>query len=247
MFKKLSTVTGIFLLSSVVLSAGKAQAQLTQVYEFENFNPGGGDISAGGFFTVTDTSDFGVVNFPNEFQDWNITLTNSSNGDTATLTPANSELNTVDIDVDVTTILTGVETEVSVTLPYLDNVSVDSTDVDFSTASDLIAGSFQIQSTDSLVDNQFLLINAVNVGDLIDNPLVTVGSLPDTVTETLVLNGIQSSVDVLNGDLTFQAVAQDSTAVPFEFTPSLGILIAGAMWWGVSRYKKQAQANQTGV
>ena len=232
MFNKLSTVAGVFLLGSVVLSAGKAQAQLTQVYEFENFNPGGGAISAGGFFTIADTSDFGVVNFPDEFQDWNITLTNNSLGTSTTLTPDNSSLNQVTIETDP---ITG-----TVTIPYLDDVAVNSNEVDFGTADDLIAGSFQIQANDALIDDQLLLLNTVNTDAL--------GITTNTVTETLIFGGVQSSVDVLGGDLSFQAIAQDGSAsVPFEFSPSLGILIAGAMWWGVSRYKKQAQASQTGV
>lgn len=67
-FSKSLTV-GIAILSSVVL-ASKAEAI---IYEFENYNPGGGDVTANGFFDLS-TSAGETINWATDVNSFSITL-----------------------------------------------------------------------------------------------------------------------------------------------------------------------------
>ena len=249
MFNKSNSVASAFLIGSVILTAGKAQAQ-SRNYFFDDFNPGNGPITASGFFTIANPPDVGVsreVDFDSDLVDWRVELVNttildSSIENTSILTQANSRINRV-------------VTAIGETLPYLEGVTVTDTTLDFTTANSLIPRGFRIESNDSLLDDQLLITTAVSTENL---PIVDGAVLGDGITtETIILtsdippivsfsvpsgfegdvplNALESSQSSASTDSpTLQA---NAAAVPFEFSPSLGLLMIGSAW-GILRVKK---------
>lgn len=77
MQNKLSILTGIILLGSIVTNAKKAEAI---IFEFNDFNPSGNAAqdTASGFFEINDLNDDGIVDFTGgELVDANIEVFNS--------------------------------------------------------------------------------------------------------------------------------------------------------------------------
>lgn len=182
-------------------------------------------------------SNDGIVDFgDNELKDWEIVLTNSNNSDSSILNTANSIVNQVVDSVDET-------------LPYLTGVTVTPTLVDFSNANNILPGGFRIQSTNSLLNDQLLITTATTLEPISNistqtstETLILTSNIPalesDIFLENIPLEADANSTATFGGPPTLQAVADSSTSVPFEFSPSLGIIIVGFTWWGFSRRKK---------
>ena len=159
------------------------------IYEFNDFNPASGSVSASGFFDINDNGDR-VVDFASELTDFEFVLTGTSSS--YTHTPTTSFINNDDIQ------------EVTVTDTLLDFTTATSGTLNFRQFP-LASGSGQFAITPNFGFEQLS---------------ITSGG------QTLALTCC-----------TLQATAE-SASVPFEFSPTLGLLVVGSVI-GVSHLHKR--------
>ncbi len=181
------------MLGSVVTNTGKAEAV---IYSFTNYNPGGGDVTANGFFDLS-TAPGATIDWGNDVNAFSITLSAIGESD-VTLNQLSqilqSDLNTASVSVDGTFFNWGIVNNGSSALQIVDG-----------STNSFIVGQSASSGFESLV------IAPTNISN------------------------ISSSVgEAFGGGF----IATAATPVPFELSPTMGLLAVGGIW-SISRLCKR--------
>ena len=212
MKKVYGSIATVMVLLGSVISAGKAEAITT--FTFTDFRIQGGPVSAEGFFVIDDINDDGEVDFTTELVNYGVTLSSTELAfpDDITITPAN--------DNSTFRSLAGVT---------INTFPLGSSQLDFTTSTGgfLCFSSFSGNCTfdPNEVGGRFNL----GTGSFNDT-IISNGSALSTSSEP-----VPSSTDPA------PAPNLIATAVPFEFSPTLGILAMGGILGG-SRLRKARKA-----